>query len=292
MSNDEFSPNAGGVEYDFETISTLKECLSKFEEKVTPESGDYVKDGVLFCGRCNTPRQQAHFDGTLFGVRCACREAENKKRRQEQVAAENAQRIELARAASLKAPAYRKMRFENDDKHNSKISYLCKQYAENFSEMKKNGVGLIFTGGVGSGKTFYAFAIANALIDARQNVLAERLSNLISRFQTEYKNRLAILREISECDLLVIDDFGAERNTEFAQEAIFDIIDTRCTSCRPMIVTSNLKLDELQNPQDMNYNRIYSRILERCVPVYVTGKSRREDGARRAHNALKDILGA
>ncbi len=84
---------------------------------------------------------------------------------------------------------------------------------------------------------------------------------------------------MDDCSLLVIDDLGVERSTEYAMEKMFTVIDSRYRSRKPLIVTTNLKLEEIKNPPDLTHARIYDRILERCAPVLFSGKNFREEGA-------------
>ena len=94
----------------------------------------------------------------------------------------------------------------------------------------------------------------------------------------------------NEYDLLIIDDLGVERSTEYAMEQMFFVIDSRYRSRRPMIITTNLKLDELKNPSDLAHARIYDRILERCAPILFAGKNFREENAGATKQAAKDIV--
>ena len=71
-----------------------------------------------------------------------------------------------------------------------------------------------------------------------------------------------------------------ERQTEYAREQVFHLIDSRYLSRRPLIVTTNLSLRELKNPADMAQQRIYDRILEMCIPVCFNGESLRQEKAR------------
>ena len=88
----------------------------------------------------------------------------------------------------------------------------------------------------------------------------------------------------------IIDDLGVERNTEYAMEQMFTVIDSRYRSKKPLIVTTNLKLEEIKNPPDLAHARIYDRILERCAPVIFSGKNSREEGARATKAAAKEIV--
>ena len=95
---------------------------------------------------------------------------------------------------------------------------------------------------------------------------------------------------LDDYSLLVIDDLGVERNTEYAMEQMFTVIDSRYRSKKPLIVTTNLKLEEIKNPPDLAHARIYDRILERCAPVLFSGKNFREEGARATKAAAKEIV--
>ena len=88
----------------------------------------------------------------------------------------------------------------------------------------------------------------------------------------------------------IIDDLGVERNTEYAMEQMFTVIDSRYRSKKPLIVTTNLKLEEIKNPPDLAHARIYDRILERCAPVLFSGKNFREEGAMATKAAAKEIV--
>ena len=77
--------------------------------------------------------------------------------------------------------------------------------------------------------------------------------------------------------LLIIDDFGMERGTEYALEQIYNIVDSRYRSRKPLIVTTNLTLDEIRHPQDTAHARIYDRLLEMCVPISCIGVSFRKE---------------
>ena len=77
--------------------------------------------------------------------------------------------------------------------------------------------------------------------------------------------------------MLIIDDLGAERNSEYMQETVFNIIDARYRSGLPFIITTNLSIDELMSTDNIAQKRIYDRILERCYPVKVDGTSRRTE---------------
>ena len=71
---------------------------------------------------------------------------------------------------------------------------------------------------------------------------------------------------------------------------IYNIIDSRYRSRKPLIVTTNLTLTELKNPQDTAHARIYDRLLELCTPIACTGPSMRKDIGQAKLNLLKTLL--
>ena len=82
--------------------------------------------------------------------------------------------------------------------------------------------------------------------------------------------------------LLVIDDLGIERDTPYTMELVYHIIDARYRSGKPMIITTNLTMQELEHPESREKMRIYDRILECCTPVRVDGTHIR--AAKRSEN--------
>ena len=102
--------------------------------------------------------------------------------------------------------------------------------------------------------------------------------------KTEYINALASYQ------LLIIDDLGVERNSEYALGIIFSVIDRRIRSGRPLIITTNLPLKEIKNETMLDKRRIYDRILEMCTPMYVGGTSKREVIASMKMEKAKTLL--
>ena len=90
-------------------------------------------------------------------------------------------------------------------------------------------------------------------------------------------------------DLLIIDDLGAERGTEYAVENVFNVIDRRYRSGKPLIITTNLHLSMLINEQSLYKKRIYDRILELCIPVCVNGASKRTTTAKEKMKEMQEI---
>ena len=80
-------------------------------------------------------------------------------------------------------------------------------------------------------------------------------------------------------ELLILDDLGAERNTSFGKERVFDVVNKRLLTGKPMIVTTNIPLSVMQKAADLDERRIYDRVLEACVPIQFNGENFRKGNA-------------
>lgn len=116
--------------------------------------------------------------------------------------------------------------------------------------------------------------------------LIEQLSAYMESSGKKYKSHAATLRVWAARDRnqqkprsIGIDDFGIERETDYTLEQIYNIVDSRYRNQRPLIVTTNLALGELKDPQDVAHARIYDRLLEMCVPICFTGENFRRQAA-------------
>lgn len=180
------------------------------------------------------------------------------------------------------------------DADNGRVPQMAQAgaYAGHWEEMYRENMGLLFWGKPGNGKTFAAACIANALLERRDtwetSVRMTTLGTVLNRLPgLSAQDKEWYLKDLTGCDLLILDDFGMERQTEYAREQVFHIIDSRYLARRPLIVTTNLSLRELKNPADLSQQRIYDRILEMCVPVCFDGESLRQQKAKEKLNRYR-----
>ena len=115
-------------------------------------------------------------------------------------------------------------------------------------------------------------------------------ATLTNKIQGTFDGKQELIDSLNRYSLLIIDDLGTERNTDYMKELVFNIIDARYRSGLPMILTTNLPMDEIKKSNDIGYTRIYDRILERCFPVAVKGHSRRRQHVRDSYVNMKDEL--
>ena len=268
----------------------------------TRNIGDYTDDeGFLCCGTC---RERKEMDITVpeslrpsgvMRVRQNCRcereryEAQEKARREQDFQI----RMERLRRDGITDPAYLKYTFDQDDRRNPEVSDVCLKYVQNWDSMKADNIGILFYGDVGTGKSFLACCIANALLGRLVSVSVTNfpriLNTLQGTFDDERQKRIDRLQQYS---LLVIDDLGVERDTAYSAEQVYNVIDTRARSGKPLIVTTNLSMKDLQNPPSLAYKRIYDRVLEMCpIRLKLAGASRRVENANDRKDRARRLLG-
>ena len=163
-------------------------------------------------------------------------------------------------------------------------------YADNFDTMLSENIGYLLWGSVGTGKSFFAACIANSLMEKEIPVRMTNFAAVLNDLSGSFEGRNQYIARLCHYPLLILDDFGMERGTEYGLEQVYNVIDSRYRSGKPLIVTTNLSLAELQNPQDTPHARIYDRLLEMCCPVCVSGENFRRENAAQKMDKLKTLM--
>lgn len=264
------------------------ESVIDMPAKEDAEAGDFRDDdGMLCCGICKKPKEAII---ELFGIQktvpCACACAMNEWNRKEAAFKEQQRQIAIRqlRVNGIQDEGLRDRRFE--DAEMTPQLEKCKDYADHFEEFKAENIGMIFCGPVGNGKTFAAACIANELIDRGIPVLMTSFPRILN---SGYEKN-ALVREAQAFDLVIIDDLGAERQSEYALETVQYFLDERYKSGKPTIITTNLGKGDLENPRNMDYKRIYDRVLEMCLPMTFPARDRRKERADEKRIRAKELM--
>lgn len=276
---------------DFEKI--LDEVNKKAKEAVT-DKGDYIGDnGLLYCGKCHTPKQcRISICGKIKTVYCLCecgciiqdleREKMRRKVREEW--------ISDMRTAAFPSRKFCDYTFAHDFKKKPELTRICKNYVDHFPEMAECGTGLLLYGATGTGKTYAASMIANELISRGIPSLFVSIKSLVKDIRETFGTEKSVTAALNGYKLLIIDDLGAENKTPYIQDIVLDIIESRTNIGLPLIVTTNIAIKELKNPQSITEKRINDRILKMCFPVEVTGENYRYTAIKQDFDRTKKIL--
>ena len=276
--------------------------MRKFTEELTnqvptrelqPDEYFHESDRLIYCAKCHTPRQGRYtLQGRVFmpPIRCKCQQKLYNQEETKRKLLEKQAEIERMKASGLQDKALYDYTFDKDNGINPEMAYAHK-YVENWEDMKANSSGLLLWGNVGTGKSFFAGCIANALLEKGVPVLMTNFSRILNTLTgMHFEDRNQFIDSLNRYSLLIIDDLGIERNSEFALEQIFNVIDSRYRSKKPLIVTTNLTLTELNSAPDVAHRRIYDRILERCAPIRINNRNIRQVNASANLQEAKKIL--
>ena len=239
----------------------------------------------LDCGE-HTYREYTDDDGTVMILprACACR----RERAAEIARQKRIEELAVIRDRCLPSEYAKRCRFETSEE--TKLLLSLKRYVDAWERGAKDQVGLLLWGDVDTGKSHAAYCIANALIEKDVSVYATQISTLAdSQFLDAY-NATRIMDRVKGCDLLILDDLGTERETEFMTQKAFDFVNARVETGKPMIITTNLSPDVMANALDVNKKRLYSRIIGATTALEVRGKSRRAEKSRRGAEELFAII--
>ena len=212
---------------------------------------------------------------------------ERKKKSETELAYLKKQKQERLYKTSMMNPRLKEYTFENYEvKNYNRSAYRkAKEYAENYlNGTERNS--LYITGGVGTGKTHLAASIANELIKNEKTVVFGTLINLLNEIRDSYSSDTEkeglIIDRYSKVDMLIIDDLGKERPSEWVLEKLFTIINNRYENRLPVIITTNYNRERLRERLSDNKNyeisdSIISRLYEMCKGISIIGKDKRKE---------------
>lgn len=136
-------------------------------------------------------------------------------------------------------------------------------YATNYPENKGN---FIFTGGTGTGKTFFLHCIAKALLERGVSVLYFTADGLFQYFSKLMREGMED-EYITEADVLLLDDLGTEFSNSFTASRFFNLLNQRILSRKTMIISTNLNFKDLR---ELYSDRVVSRMMSdyEIIPLY------------------------
>ena len=162
----------------------------------------------------------------------------------------------------------------------SRILAFCKRYAEQFD---LHAPSLLLSGNTGLGKTHLSLAIASEVMQKGYGVLYDSVINLLRRVEREHfgkaEDNADTLELLLSCELLILDDLGAEFDSSFYVSTVYNIINTRLNCGLPTIISTNLTHEQVQRRYE---DRIVSRLFATYTGLHFVGTDVRLQKAQRA----------
>lgn len=227
------------------------------------------------CEKCRGNITQITFeDGTTKETGCRCESIKWANDKQRRINAETFEK------GSLIYGDYRKKDFDDyhpSDEQQEKALKISRYYAEHFNQQLENGQNIFFQGTYGTGKTHLAAAIRQSVASQGYKVLFMSLPDYLDTLKREFKERNLrhpISKMAKDAELLILDDVGANRMTDFAHEELFKIVDSRRGKCT--IYTTNYTSEQFKGNQELQ--RIFSRMMENTKAVVLNGTDYRMKG--------------
>ena len=226
----------------FNALGFMENIAAKGIKNQVRNPGDYEdEEGLLVCGVCGEQRQKFidfaapteddpnHTKKLKVATMCRCEREVEERRKREKQNEEDMERIRKLKKASLMDEKLSGATFRNfkPTKYNARNLKLCQRYAEKFDLMLEKNQGLLFWGDVGTGKSFAAACIANYLLERKIPVIMTSFVKLLEVIQASREEEPAILNRLGYAKLVIFDDLGAERGTDYALEKVYNIIDSR-----------------------------------------------------------------
>lgn len=264
-------------------VVPLRKVLENMANTMTSCSGDR-RYTCPECGNIVEPVVIEVFGETRY-IRgtCKCeleRQAQEEARRKEY---ERKARIERLFDLAELGPRFAECTFESwiARPGSERCLEAAKNFAEHFDRHQVSGEGLLMFGNPGNGKSHLAAAIVNAVIPRGKACVFRSVPALLKKLQETYRadarvSESEILAVLQDADLVVLDDLGAEKMTEWAESMLYYIVDQRYRWRKPLIVTTNCDLEELE---ERIGTRTFDRLLEMCVLVENRATSYRKEQA-------------
>lgn len=191
--------------------------------------------------------------------------------------------------ASVIPPRYRGVSFDrppvSDMARNAETRSAVRRVREFIDQMDSNlevGRGLWLFGDTGTGKTTLAMLVSKMALEKGRSVAIYSLPKLLARIRRTYDEEPGgdsypvFFERLTSVDLLHIDDFGAEKRSDWVLEQLYALVNERYEDERSIMVTTNLVVDKLE---EQIGRRTVSRLTETCEQVPLFGSDRRVDKA-------------
>ena len=240
----------------------------------TQEPEDYIgEDGLLHCGKCHKPKEAYFPQGrTLFGrdrhpSECDCRRAECERLEKRDADEKHNAEVERLKREGFSNPAMRHWTFEND---NGKCPQIGKahSYVEKWETVRSENLGYLLWGNVGSGKSYFAGCITNALMEKEIPVCMMNFATILNNLFYGSENRNEYIVRLCSYPLLILDDFGICDSLENGVILLYNRIRTKANS-EFDILLEETDIDGILKDGESTYAPEVSSLVEKLAQDFV-----------------------
>ena len=237
-------------------MNLIGDILSNALITESSTNNDYIgNEGLLYCSKCNTPRETV-LSADKSDVLARSFKVKDGK-------------IHLPIMCRCKTAEFEKEKSEQD----------LKDFNNRIERLREYGL---------TDKEYENWIFDK---DDRKNPSISNFPHLLKIIQASaFDKNVDVISRLQKYDLVVIDDLGVERSTDYAIEQVYSLIDARYRSGKPLIITTNLAPDDIAKPANIAYERIYDRIKQNSIPVKMIGESRRKEIGRAKQAKYKDLF--
>lgn len=256
--------------------------MATFSKQIELKEDEYLKNDIIYCKKCNTPRI-AVLDN-VYKVRCLCecQSEEVDKEIEENKKQEQIEKFERLQQGSILGKKYADTTFSNTDidRSNSFLQAMarCQKYCEAYNECFKKGYGIYFYGACGVGKTHLMACMINDLNKKNMPCILTNFFEISKMIREAYENKQSdnnIISKLSTIPFLFIDDLGTESVQKNGQDAwlqdiVYDILNKRYNKNLPTIFSSNLTFDDLKKDKGLlpkTIDRIYEMTKNAVISI-------------------------
>lgn len=252
------------------------------------------KDEDQYCTVCGKLVPKIEIDVPFFGKRlvspkCQCEIDQMEKGVRESRELQIKRMIEQKFSISNLGSRFEKLTFESfKPRPGTELAYkITRDYTTNFDKHQGEG-GILLWGSPGNGKSHLVAAAANELSAKGKTVVFQTAAELLERIRHTFRQKNTetereIIEALTHCDVLVLDDIGAEKISDWVLDVMFRIVDGRYRQNKPILYTTNYKPSQLLNRLG---ERIYDRMIETSTIVENQGTSYRREISRERHKQL------
>lgn len=240
---------------------------------------DYQKNGLIYCATCNKPKQIRTKRG-IRSVLCDCEKRERDEQERADKIARNIRNCWKDYSERQRLHYSRRL----DSLNPSEYVEAAKKYVADFPQIRDEGRGLLITGGVGTGKSTLAAAIVNDLLDKGVTARFTNFSHISDNMKSKtIAEQESYRKKLTTVGILVIDDYGIEKDTQDMYKLIYDIINARYEAMNPVIITTNIHISEITKATNVSEKRINERLYHRNKHIKMDGISIRRQDVRKEY---------